>query len=441
MHILCLGINHTTASISLRERLAFSEEQIRAALARLGCGAGLGDVAEMVILSTCNRIELYAASTRPLADELEAFLSEAHNMAVDEFSTHLYRFASAEAVCHLLEVAAGLDSLVLGEPQILGQVTRALELARGAAASGPVLSRLFQTAIHAGKRARTETRISHNPASVSSLAAALAERAVLNVCAAQMVVLGAGEMAELAVKGLMKRGASRILVVNRTLEHARALAERWGAESATFESLESAISRADILIASTGAPHTLISAAMVAEAMRLRPKRPLALIDIAVPRDIDPETAAVPGVKLFDMDGLNAQLEQSLALRTAEVPQVRAILAEEQAGFMEYLDSLEMLPLIAELRQRAESIRQAELQKTLRRLPDLTEAERARIEALTEALVRKLLDAPTARLRREAACPHAPAYAAVIRTLFGLKHESGLCSFSGAACPISTAAD
>ncbi|MDP2975159.1 MAG: glutamyl-tRNA reductase [Anaerolineales bacterium] len=433
MHILCLGINHTTAAVSLRERLAFSEEQIRAALARLGCSAGLGNVAEMIILSTCNRIELYAASTRPLADELEAFLSEAHNMAVDEFSTHLYRFAEAEAVCHLLEVAAGLDSLVLGEPQILGQVTRALELARGAASSGPVLSRLFQTAIHAGKRARTETCISHNPASVSSLAAALAERAVPNVCAAQMVVLGAGEMAELAVEGLTKRGASRILVVNRTLEHARALAERWGAESATFESLESAVSRADILIASTGAPHTLISAAMVAEAMRLRPERPLALIDIAVPRDIDPETAAVPGVKLFDMDGLNAQLEQSLALRTAEVPQVRAILAEEQAGFMEYLDSLEMLPLIAELRQHAESIRQAELQKTLRRLPDLTEAERARVEALTEALVRKLLDAPTARLRREAACPHAPAYATVTRTLFGVD-KGHTCHFSGQEC-------
>ncbi len=440
MHILCLGLNHTTTPISLRERLVFNEDAVRAALARLGCG-GYDAATEMVILSTCNRIEIYAASARKSFAELEAFLSDTRGVPVDEFRPHLYRHADADAVHHLLNVAAGLDSLVLGESQILGQVTKALELARGQNTVGPLLSRLFQRAIHAGKRARTETAISRNPASVSSLAASLCERAVSDISTAQIVVLGAGEMAELAVEALRKRGVKKVLVVNRTLERARPLAERWGAGITTFENLESTLARADILIASTGAPHTLIHPEMVTDAMRARPDRPLTLIDIAVPRDIEPAVAAIPGVRLHDIDHLNAQLEHSLEVRRREVPRVQAILAEEEVRFLDFLKSLDMLPLITDLRQQAEAIRQAELKKTLLRLPHLTEAERARIEVLTEALVKKLLDSPTHRLRAEAACPHAPEYAAVARTLFGLEGESGLCGFSGDACPISTVAN
>ncbi|MBU4225451.1 MAG: glutamyl-tRNA reductase [Chloroflexi bacterium] len=438
MQILCLGLNHQTAPLGLRERLVFSEDAIRASLSRLSCGSGIGPVAEMAILSTCNRIEIYAASNRKSFAELEAFLSDARGIPVGELHPHLYRHTDAESVRHLLNVAAGLDSLVLGEPQILGQVTRALELARGVGAAGPLLSRLFQAAIHAGKRARTETAISRNPASVSSLAASVAEKAVGNLKTASAVVLGAGEMAELTIEALRKRGVKRIRVINRTLERARGLAQRWGAESATFESLEKSLADADILIASTGAPHTLVSAEMVRAARR---ERPLVLIDIAVPRDIDAACGELPGVRLYDMDSLNATLETSLAERAAELPHVAAILAEEAAKFLGFLGSLDMLPLITDLRQQAEAIRRTELEKTLRRLPDLSETERERIEALTMALVKKLLDAPTNRLRAEAACPHAPEYAAVVRTLFGLKHDSGLCGFSGNACPIPTASD
>jgi glutamyl-tRNA reductase len=341
---------------------------------------------------------------------------------------------------HLHRVAAGLDSLVVGEPQILGQVTRALELARGQNTAGPVLNRLFQSAIHAGKRARTETGISRNPASVSSLAASVCERTVQKISEAQIVILGAGEMAELAVEALRKRGANRILVVNRTLERAHSLAQRWDAQGTTFENLDFALASADILIASTGAPHTLISPQMVNEAMRERTERPLVLIDIAVPRDIDPDAAGIRGVQLYDIDTLNARLEHSLAERMSEVPQVKIILEEELSQFAEYMKSLEMLPIIADMRQQAEAIRQAVFEKTLRRMPDLTPAERDRIEAMTQALVKKILEAPTQRLRAEASCPHAPEYAAVARTLFGLKSE-GLCELSGQACPISTAAD
>ena len=423
MYIICLGLNHTTAPLALRETLALDEETVRIALARLACGHLATPLAELVLLSTCNRIELYAASNQPAFGELEAFLSQVSNVPADQFQSHLYRFQDMEAVRHLFEVAAGLDSLVIGEPQILGQVTRSLELARGQNTAGSILNRLFQDAIHAGKRTRTETAISRNPASVSSLAASLAERAIHKISEAQIVILGAGEMAELAVEALRKRGAGKILILNRTLERVQGLAERWSAQSATFESLHTALASADILISSTGAPHTIISAALVAEVMKSRTHRPLVLIDIAVPRDIDLGVVNIPHVKLYDMDSLNAQLENSLAERMAQIPHVKDILAQELEQFAKYWKSLDMLPLIADMRQNAETIRQTELEKTLRRLPDLTEAERAHIDAMTQALVKKLLHAPTHRLRSEASSPRASEYAAIARTLFNLSSD------------------
>ncbi len=425
MHIHCLGLNHTTAPIALREKLDFSEEAIQAALARLGCGEGLEHVTGMAILSTCNRVELYAASSDIVFDELEAFLSEARGISREELHAILYRHLDGDAVQHLMSVAAGLDSLVIGEPQILGQVTRALELARAQGAAGPLLNRLFQAAIHAGKRARTETDISRNPASVSSLAARMCEQSHPDLKSAQVVVLGAGEMAELAVEALRKRGAQMILVVNRTLERARGLADRWQAEIATFESIQEALVRADILIASTGAPHTLIHPDIVQAAMQKRPQRSLVLIDIAVPRDIDPEVADIPRVRLADIDGLNERLEVSLAERSADIPHVEEIIRQEQAGFMEFLSSLNVLPLIANLHEKAEVIRQKELEKTLRRLPGLTDNEREHIEAMTEALVRKILESPTRRLRAEATSANAIEYATLTRTLFGLDVHAG----------------
>jgi glutamyl-tRNA reductase len=433
MYILCLGLNHTTAPLDVREKLTLEEEVVRIALARLACGHIVSPLTELVLISTCNRIEMYAASNQLAFAELEAFLSDISNVPVDQFRSQLYRFKDMDAIRHLFEVAAGLDSLVIGEPQILGQVTRALELARGQNTVGTILNRLFQAAIHTGKRTRTETAISRNAASVSSLAASLSERVVHKISEAQIVILGAGEMAELAVEALRKRGAQKILVVNRTLERAHALAQRWNAQTATFEHLHNALVSADILISSTGAPHTIISPEMVNETMKSRTERPLVLIDIAVPRDVDPDVATIPHVQLYNMDNLNAKLEQSLAERMAEVPRVKNILEEELELFEDYLKSLDMLPLIADLRQNAETIRQAELTKTLSRLPDLTEAERNHIEAMTQALVKKLLHAPTHRLRAEAASPRASEYAALARTLFNLSDER--------TQPTSTAAD
>lgn len=441
MHILAIGLNHTSASVQLRERLNFSEDQIRASLARMTCGNIPTPLSEMVVLSTCNRIEIYAASSQLAFEELEVFLSDTHGVPVEEFRPHLYRLKDKEAVRHLYEVAAGLNSLVIGEPQILGQVTKALELARGQNAAGPMLNRLFQAAIHTGKRARTETGISRNPASVSSLAASVAERAVHPISEAKVVIVGAGEMAELAVEALRKRGANRILVVGRTLERAQDLVQRWNAHATTFENIHNALASADILISSTSAPHIIITNEMVRDAMNKRGPRPLVLIDIAVPRDIDPDANDLPHVQLYDMDSLNEHLEHSLAERMGEVPQVQSIVDEEVAEFETYRSSLEMIPIIADMRKQAEDIRQSVLKKSLSRMPDLTEEERDRIEAMTQALVKKILEAPTQRLRAEATCPHAPAYATVARTLFGLHEGKGLCGFSGEACGLSTAAD
>ncbi len=436
MHILCLGINHTTASLDLREKIAFNEDGVRAALARLGCGDNLPNTYEMVIVSTCNRIELYVVSSKPEFDEIETFLSDVHGISVEDFRGHLYRYTGDCVVNHLYRVTTGLDSLVLGEPQILGQVTRSLELALGVGACGAVLSRLFRSAIHAGKRARTETAISRNPASVSSLAASLAAKEVRNLPAAEVVVVGAGEMAELAVEALRKRGVAQVVVVNRTLERAQSLANRWQAQASTFEHFEDLLLNADIIISSTSAPHTIITAPHMVDIMLRRTHRLIVMIDIAVPRDIDPDVSQIPGVKLFDIDSLDHQVKGLLAERTVEVPLVEAILAEEETRFLEYLKALDMLPIITELRKQADAIRQNELERTLRRLPELTEVERGRIDAMTRSLVKKLLETPTQRLRAEANCPHASEYATVAQTLFDLPGEQGLCAFSKQICSL-----
>ncbi|HET9910028.1 MAG TPA: glutamyl-tRNA reductase, partial [Anaerolineales bacterium] len=296
----------------------------------------------------------------------------------------------------------------------LGQVTRALKVARGEHATGPILNRLFQAAIHAGKRARAETTISRNPASVSSLAASVAEKALGQIKSASVVILGAGEAGELMVEALRKRGVDNIKVINRTLARAQELARLWNAEAVPFEFLQQALCETDILISSTSALQFVITKQMVRQAMETRTHRPLVLIDLAVPRDIDPSVAGIPHVKLFDIDGLNEQLESSLASRMNEVPRVQQILDEEASLFRQFLNSLAVLPMIAEMHEQAETIRAAELQKTFRHMPNLTDAERKRIEALTQSLVKKILDQPTRHLRNESAPSDASRYPLLI---------------------------
>ncbi|HSF81346.1 MAG TPA: glutamyl-tRNA reductase [Anaerolineales bacterium] len=423
VYIHCLGLNHTTSNVELRERLAYDSHALQSTLARLGCGddPAWDGLKEFAILSTCNRVELYTVAARPVFDTLEAFLSETQNCPRSEFSGSLYRLMDGEATQHLLDVAAGLDSLVIGEPQILGQVTEAYAAARKHGILGKILSRLFLTAIHAGKRARTETSINQNPASIASVAVSLISETVPDLPAAKIMVLGAGEMAELAVEALRKRGAKSVLVVNRTLARAEELASRWSGQAAALETLLEHLPEMDIVISSTGAPHTVIRPSMVAEAMKLRSQRPLVFMDIAVPRDVDTEVKSIPGVYLHDIDTLSSHLESNLAQREAEVPKVREIIAEERRAFEEYLATLDVIPIIIDMHNQADSIRQKEVRKAIRRMPDLTPEMERQIDALTRSIVNKLLHSPTTCLRKEANSLDALDYASVARALFGLE--------------------
>jgi glutamyl-tRNA reductase len=432
-HILCVGVNHQTASVALRERLAFSTHRLEQALTHSieGNESAAGEIEELVILSTCNRVEVYAVSQQPAFDLLEAFLSEPQNipacelspgeLSPGELSPSLYHLMDGDAIKHLFRVAAGLDSLVIGEPQILGQVAQAYEAAKQNGSAGKILSQLFQAAIRAGKRTHTETTISRNPASIASVAVHLISETVPDLPSARVLVLGAGEMAELSVESLRKRGVKEITVINRTLEKAQELARRWDGQAGALYMLPEYLPDMDIVISSTGAPHTIIQRELVHSAIRERPNRRLVFMDIAVPRDVDEGVRDLAGVRLFDMDQLSETLHTSLAQRQSQVPRVEAILAEEQAAFEAYLAALNVVPIIVELREQANSIRQNEVEKALRRMPQLTPEMERQIEALTISIVNKILHSPTSRLREEAQGPQAGDYADITRYLFGLE--------------------
>jgi glutamyl-tRNA reductase len=415
-------MNYQTAELQLREKLALSDQAIGEALADFSCGGtrALDSIREVVILSTCNRVEFYLVSHEAGFEQAEEFLRACTGTEGLNLEDSFYRMSGRAAVRHLFEVASGLNSMVLGEPQILGQVAAAFTLAQENGASGKVLEKMFHGAIRAGKRARTETKISQNPASVSSQAVQLASEIVPDLSDAVVAVLGTGEMAELALQSLVKRGVHEILVINRTLEPARELAERWNGQSFAYENFQAALGQADILISSTGAPHTLIHRQVVAQVMQARPDRPLVILDIAVPRDVEAEVDQVPAVSVYDLDAIHVHLDQSLSEREAQVPDVQEIIDQEESYFFGFLKTLEVLPLIGELHQYLEDIRREELDRTLCRCETMCEEDLERIEAMTEAMIKKFLHQPITRLKQEAGGSEAADYAGICRNLFGL---------------------
>jgi glutamyl-tRNA reductase len=423
MHLLSLGISHHTAPVELRERLSLSPERLKEALAQVGpsrTGGSCLELSEMAIISTCNRLELYALSLSPEFDDIHQFLAEATGVGIEEFAPFAVTRSGPEAISHLFRVAAGLDSMVLGETQILGQVTSAYDLWREYGAIGPVISALFRAAIHAGKRAHTDTAISRNPGSVSSVAARLAAEKIGDISEAKVVVIGAGEMAELAVEALRHRDAKNITVVNRTRERAEELAARWDASALGFDRIAEALESADIVVTSTGAPHVIVTTELAREAMAKRPGRPLIFIDIAVPRDVDPAVNEVANAHCYDIDDLEARLQDSLAERREAVPAVEAIIAEETREFIEYLNSLDVVPVVTALRAKAEEIRRVETEKTLRHLSHLAEEDRARIEFLARSVLNRFLHEPTLRLKAVAGQGKAADYADAVRHIFDL---------------------
>jgi glutamyl-tRNA reductase len=391
----------------------------------------------MVVLSTCNRLEVYAYGNTPadpaasnypnvrnIAQDpyrwLLNWISQTRQLSPSEFQRSLYYYQGSEAVHHLFRVAAGLDSVVLGEPQILGQVAEAFRIAESQRAAGHILSVLFRTAIHAGKRVRTETGISRNPASMSSMAIHLAEQKIGSLAEKRILIVGAGEMSRLAGEALYARGIRGVTVTNRTYAHAEELANRWGYPAVPFAQLPACLADSDLVISSTSAPQLIIDSGLVARTMQDRPDRPLALIDIAVPRDVDPAARQVPNVFLVDLDDLQGFVHQARLERERETPRVETILQEEASAFLEWLD---LVPLIGALHKKAEAIRQREVERTLHRLPDLDPETRQHILMLTQSLVRKILHEPTLRLREEAGRGRLAEYGSALCVLFGLPED------------------
>lgn len=398
MHLAMMGLNFKTAPVEVREVLAVPSGALPAALDRLGALA----VAEGVLLSTCNRTELYVVgeSVEGLYRIMTEYLAELGGFADPApILPHLYRHHDFDAAEHLFRVAGGLDSMVIGETQILGQVRDAYRDATAVDTVGKVLHQLFEQAIAVGKRVQTETRIGQNAVSVSYAAVELAKKVFRSLDGRRCMAIGAGETAKLTVKHLQSSGVQDIVIANRTLERAERLAAIIGGTAIPMDQVSHYLQSVDVVISSTGAPGYVLSRQQVAEAVRLRRGRPIFLFDIAVPRDIDPDIGQLDGAFLYDIDDLQAVVSANLQERAAEARQAERIVAEEMDKFRGWLASLEVVPTIRLLRDKVETIRQQELGRALNRLPDLTDRERAVVEAMTVSLVNKILNAPTQHLK------------------------------------------
>jgi glutamyl-tRNA reductase len=392
--ITCAGLNHNTSPVEERETLVFTAAELNDAL--LSLGQRLPGAA---ILSTCNRTELYTMAPEGAADTLIDVLNALKGAAVDR--RHFYVLQQSEAVEHLYRVASGIDSMVLGESQIMGQVRDAMSAATEARTLNGALSHVFHSAMSTGKRARHETNIGKLAVSVSSAAVALARRSLGELENKTVLVISAGSMGKLAARALAQQTGSRILVANRTQERAADLAQQLGPNTEAFDldHLQDALAASDIVISGTSAEDFILGTAEVMPVMANRSGRGLLFIDIAVPRDIDPAVREIPGVHLCDIDDIEAVTAEGWSGRQAEVNKVEAIIAEEVAAFEEWWRSLDVVPVIAALRDRAETIRLQELDRTLSRMPDLDDDSRRRIEAMTSAIIKKMLDRPIARLK------------------------------------------
>ena len=414
MHrLVCLGLSHRTAPVELRERIG------SLAVGAERCPA----VQEHTALQTCYRVELYVRLTdgvEDARDELVDALSTAHDVPRELLLDHLYVHAGEDVARHLCRVAAGLDSLVLGEAEILGQVSAAFTTARARGSVGPGLELLSRTAITAGRRARAETAIGANPASASSLALGLAEGAVGDLRDKHLLVVGAGRIGVTTLEVAESRGIGSLTVANRSRERAVEVAQRFAARACGLDELEEALSDADVVVSATAADATVVSELAVAAGMRERPTRPLVIVDLAVPADVERAVGGVEGVRLFDVDDLRIGLDEAMASRLREVPDVERIVEEEVESFARRYRELEVEPLLAELRKQAELVRAREVERALRDLGAVDPVVAERLEQLSRALVTKLLHDPTVRARERAGSGDAGDVAEAVRELFGI---------------------
>ena len=419
MRLFGVGISHRTAPVELRECVDFSRRGLDAALDALGARRL---VREAVVLSTCNRAEIYAAAEGDTAVEACArFIADYNGLPWETIAPHVVRFRGSHVADHLFRVAAGLDSLVVGEPQILGQVKGAYAAATQSKRTGTLTNRLFASAFSVGKRVRSETRLGEGAVSVSYGAISLAKKIFGELKGLNVLILGAGEMAKLTGVHLRAQRVKQLTIASRTLQSAEGLAQHLGGRAVPWTALDEALSAADIVVTATGATEPVLTRARVEEAMRSRRARPLFVIDIAVPRDVEPAVARIDQVFLYDIDDLQAIVQENLSRRATEIEHAEAIVREEVERFSAWMQSREVLPTVIALRERFDAIRQSELKRLESKLAPLTPEARARVDEITHLIVEKLLLTPTEQLKSTRDETLAVSYTDAVHRLFALE--------------------
>lgn len=420
MHIVVVGLSHKTAPVEIREKLAVSESRMGEALTRLCSYQG---VREGIVLSTCNRVEVYA-----VVDEIEAgyeriqeFLADAHlSLSSEQLTPHLYWHQGDRAINHLFRVASSLDSMIIGESQILGQIKDAFEAALTHKSTGIILNKVVKKAISVAKRVRTETKIAEMAVSVSYAAVELAKKIFSDLSEKTVLLVGAGEMAKLAARHFIASGVRHVRVTTRNPQHGLELAERFGGTAVPFEQFREDMASADIVLVSTGAAHSLVSEDDVQRSVRQRQNRPMFLIDISVPRNIDPAVRHVDNAFLFDIDDLKARVEQNRGGRLEEAEKAEWIVVDEVKVVRQWLQSLEVTPTIMALRTKADDIKRVEMEKTLGRLANLSASERELVEAMASSIVNKLIHNTMVTLKREVNSSDGAAFVEAARRFFSL---------------------
>jgi glutamyl-tRNA reductase len=418
-HIIIIGLNHRTAPVDIRERLAFPAETIGHALRGL---LEKESLKEGVILSTCNRVEICALAQQNFrgVSQIKDFMASFHGIPLAELDGYLYHYQGDEAVHHLFRVASSLDSMVLGEPQILGQVKDAYGYAGEFRSIGTILDKFFAKAFSVAKRVRTETKVASSAVSVSYAAVELARKIFGDLTGKTVMLIGAGEMCELAARHLISAGVKGILVTNRTFERAVKLAEEFHGTPIRFDELPVHLKRADIVLSSTGAPHFIIRRQDVEEVIRIRKNRPMFFIDMAVPRDIDPDANQIDNVYVYDIDDLNNVIETNLEERQKEALKAEEIVAEEVRSFRRWLDAQQVTPTIITLRRKYEEVKNVEVTKAVSVLGGEDPKTRKVVESLASSLLNKILHAPIAALKKDADGRSQMELVATVREIFDL---------------------
>ncbi|MBS3910085.1 MAG: glutamyl-tRNA reductase [Actinobacteria bacterium] len=422
MHVIIAGLSHKTAPVEIREKVTYPEQVLSESLHAL---IGYPSINEAVIVSTCNRMEIYVVANDldKGKDHIIQFICDCHSLTRDQIRDYLYFHEGKRTMHHLFRVASSLDSMVVGEAQILGQIKTAYNAAFENDATSTIFNRLFRHALLTGKRVRTETEIGENAVSISYAAVELAKRVFDSLEGRTVMLIGAGEMIELTATHLISNGANKVIVTNRTFDRAEALARRFNGKAVPFDEFIDHMAFADIVISSTGAPHTVVGKGHVTQVMHKRKNKPIFFIDIAVPRDIDPEVANIYNVFAYDIDDLDSVVQTNLEERKKAAEIAEAIVDNEVGHFSAWLSTLEVAPAIASLRQHAELIRKQELEKHLRKLPNLTESEINTLNAMTCAIVNKILHKPIVKTKEYSNRKDGYQYVDSFRLLFDLEEE------------------